>query len=234
VSKRALLTVVCTALLAVPAGASARVIEYGANTDPVAASCPVDCTALSRATGYQGRSGKLKNPLTFRAKGKIVAFTVQLGKPAPEQIAFFAPRFGGDASVRLSIFRQGKKKNAKRSFRLLRQSPVYKLNDFFGSAPTFALDKPLPVTKGYVAAITSPTWAPIFATAKSQPSQTLSNTNWWRASRTKAKDNDCKSISRDATVTKLGSVTTFGCDYFGVRLLYTVTYIPDPVPTVKK
>ncbi len=219
----------CAAALAVPAGASARITEIG-TADPVAASCPVDCTALSKATGYQGRSNKVRNPMVIKSRGAIVAFTVQLGKPAAEQIAFFGPRFGAKSTVRLSIFRKGKGRK-KRTLRLLRQSEVFELNDYFGSSPQFFLKKALPVTKGYVVAITSPTWAPIFATKKSQPSMTLSNTNWWRASRTKERDNDCKSITRNATVTKVNSVTTFGCDYFGVRLLYTATFIPDPKKT---
>lgn len=230
--KKALLIAAFAAVLAIPATASARVTELGGSAPAVAASCPVDCTALSRVTGYQGRSGTVKNPFLVRSKGKIVAFTVQLGKPAAEQIAFFAPRFGASASVRLSIFRQGRTRKTKRTLRLLRQSPVFKVNDYFGSAPSFALDKPLPVTKGYIVAITSPTWAPIFATAKSQPSLKL-NGNWWRAARTKARDNDCKSITRNATVTKINSVTTFGCDYFNTRLLYTATFVQDPVKTTK-
>jgi hypothetical protein len=225
VFKRSLPIAIALAALSLPSAASAKYVELGGNAAPVAASCPVECTALSRTTGYQGRADKVKSPFNITAKGVITAFTVQLGAPAADQITFFQRLYGAKSTVRLSIFRQGKG-TKKRTLRLIRQSPVYELNNYFGSSPTFALAKPMPVTKGYVVAITSPTWAPIFATKQS-------GTTWWRASRDKKQDNDCKSITRNAAVQKLTSITLFGCDYFHVRLLYTATFVPDPKPTVK-
>jgi hypothetical protein len=227
VIKRIVPIAIVAALFAVPTAASAKFIELGGKAAPVAASCPVDCTALSKTTGYQGRADAVKDPFMITSTGKITAFTVQLGAPAADQIAFFQRLYGAKSTVRLSIFRQGKTKKTKRTLRLIRQSKVYTLNDYFGSAPTFAFDKPMPVTKGYVVAITSPTWAPIFATKQL-------GTTWWRASRSKLLDNKCKSITRNASAQKVGIVTPFGCDYFHVRLLYTATFVQDPVPTVKK
>ena len=168
--------------MALPSVASAKYVELGGNAKAVAASCPVECTALSRTTGYQGRADNVRNPFVITSKGVITAFTVQLGNPAADQITFFQRLYGARSQVRLAIFRQGKGKK-KRTMRLLRQSKIYTLNDYFGSAPTFALDKPLPVTNGYVVAITSPTCATIFATKQA-------GSTWWRASRTKALDNN--------------------------------------------
>lgn len=230
VTKRFLPILVVLALaLVAPGAASAKITELGARAPAAKPSCgagTTDCVALSRTTGYQGRSGTLRNPFAVPSRGRIVAFTVALGDPSPDQLSFFTSNYGATASIRLSIFRQGQKRKTRRTFRLIRQSPVYSLNSYFGSSPQFALDKALPVTKGYVVAVTSPTWAPIFATA-------LDGKNWWRASRTRTTDDKCRSISRNAAVQKVNSVTAFGCDYFKVRLMYTATFIADPKPTKK-
>jgi hypothetical protein len=224
--RRTLLILVALAFLAIAPAASARVVELGADVNPAAsASCPDNCQGLGFVTGYMGNSGKKSNPMMVPHTGKIVAFTISLGKPTDEQFKFFEDLYGGPASVRLSILRKGKTRKTRLTHRLLRQSPVYRVDHYFGSTPTFALDTPLKVSPKNIVALTVPTWAPAFAVG-------LPRSNWWRSSRKKGQ---CGNVSQRAAQESLGSIVSFGCTYHtGARLMYTATYIPDPRPTDQK
>ena len=221
--KKLILIPCALAALALPSTASARVIELGANAGPAKSNCPKDpCEAIGRVTGYQGRSGTKRTPFVIPRKGKIVAFTVTLADVTDQQISFFNDLYGGEASVRLSILRRGKKRSQRKDHRLIRQSPTYDVGDFFGASPSFALDRPLPVRKNYIVALTVPTWAPAFAFSG------LTGGNWWRSSRQKG---ECRDATRRAAHTRRRSVVKYGCTYHRARLLYTATYVPDPRPT---
>ena len=136
-------------LLLLPSGASARIVELGAQASTVTPSCPADpCEAAVRVTGLQGRSaGGPKNPYYIRRAGYIVAFTVTLAKPNAEQIAFFNDNFGSPAQVGLSVLRRGDKRKTRLNYRLIAQSDLYDVDRYFGSSPTFVLDRPLRVKK---------------------------------------------------------------------------------------
>jgi hypothetical protein len=219
-----LLTSVLAAALALPASASARIVEIGEQAEAASPSCPADpCEAAVRVTALQGSmAGGRKNPYYIRRNGYIVAFTVRLAEPNAEQITFFNDNFGSPSQARLSVLRRGDTRRTRLNYRLLAQSDLFELDRYFGSSPTFALQEPLRVRKGNWLAITVPTWAPMFA-------NNLGRSDWWRASRGKA---NCDSAgTRQFAVEDLRSVNVFGCTYSGARLLYTATYIPDPKPT---
>jgi hypothetical protein len=221
--KRLLLLVCVLGLLALPPAASATVVELGAGAGPAKSNCPNDpCEAIGRVTGYQGRSGTLADPFRIPRSGKIVAFTVTLAKVNRTQIDFFNGLYGSPPSVRLSILRVGKTRKTRLNHRLIRQSKVYSVQRYLGSTPSFALDTPLVVKRGYVVALTVPTWAPAFAFSG------LSSRNWWRSSRKKG---DCRNASQRAAQQQVGGVVRYGCTYRRARLLYTATYVPDPRPT---
>jgi hypothetical protein len=215
------------AVLALPAGTQAKVIELGAGGSPPAASnCPNDpCVAAYQVTAYQGRSGSLKNPFVVPRTGKIVAFTVSLGELTDTQIEFFNGRFGDDPQVQLSILRRSTKKGKKGNHRLMRQSEVYDVSRFLGSTPTFALDEPIRVGKGTRVALTVPTWAPVLDTVD------LARSDWWRASRGKDDCGKDDKLSPPSVQDEVGEIVDYQCTYFNSRLLYTATYIPDPQPT---
>ena len=135
--------------------------------------------AAVRMTGYQGRSsGGPKNPFYIRRDGFLVAFTVQLAKPTAEEINFFKDNFGTPSTARISVLRRGTTRKTRLDHRLINQSDRFGLDSYFGSKPTFAFDRPIPVKKGNWIALTVPTWAPLLAT-------NLARTNWWRSSRPK-------------------------------------------------
>ena len=225
VMRRAFTLISALGALALAPAAQAKVIELGADADPAtpAASCPDNCQAIGRVTGYPGRSGKGSDPMRIPSDGKLVAFTVKLGKPDANQTKFFTDLYGGPPELRISVLRRGDKRKTRLDHRLLRQSPLFRVDHFFGSSPTFVFDSPIKVSKGNIVAITVPTWAPAFAV-------NLSHSNWWRSSRAKGK---CDNVSQHAAQEAQGKVVVYGCTYFRARLLYTVTYVPDPRTTDK-
>jgi hypothetical protein len=224
--KRMLLSLALVAFAAVPSAASARVVELGAgSTQPAVSSCPGNpCRAVYQVTGYQGRSGNLKNPFYIRRDGYLVAFTVTLPELAQNQIDSFNARFGGAPSVRLSTLRRGDKRKTRLNHRLLRQSDVYDVENYLGSSPTFVFKEPLRVKKGNLVALTVPTWVPALAAD-------LTGSNWWRSSRLKGKCGSDDALAPPSTQETPREIIRYGCTYKRARLLYTATYIPDPRPT---
>jgi hypothetical protein len=222
-----LISVLAAAGALLAPGASARLIELGSQADDVPLSCPgtteSPCVSAVRMTGYQGRaSGGPKNPFYIRRDGHLIAFTLRLAKPTPEEIKFFEDNFGTPSTARISVLRRGTTRKHRLDHRLIAQSDTFELDRYFGSKPTFVFDKPIPVKKGNWIAITVPTWAPILAT-------NVAHTNWWRSSRPKDSCLPPKSLRQFAMET-LRQVNQFGCTYSGAnaaRLLYTVTYVPS-------
>jgi hypothetical protein len=224
--KRLLLSIsVLAAVLALPASSSARIIELGSVADAANPSCPGDpCEAAVRVTALQGRAaGGPKNPYYIRRDGYIVAFTLNLAQPTAEQIDFFNDNFRSPAQVRLSVLRRGDTRKTRLNYRLVSQTELFDVDDYFGSKPTFVLPEPLRVQKTNWIAITVPTWAPIFA-------NNLGRSDWWRSSRAKNSCDPPRSL-RQFALGELRSVNVFGCTYSGARLLYTATYVPDPKVT---
>jgi hypothetical protein len=205
--------------------AGARVAELGTTLDDHTASCPDNCQAIGQVSGFQIQQGTRKNPYRLRSYGKVVAFSIKLGKPNASQIDFFNKLFGGPPQVMLTVLKPyvPKKGEAKQPLKyvLAGSSPLFDLTNFFGSEPTFALPRPLSIKPGYIVGITVPTWAPAFAV-------NLADDMQWRSSRD---PKACNDVKQDAAQDIRGSARTYGCVYKTARLLYTVTYIPDPKPT---
>ncbi len=220
--RRALAIAIAVAALALPVSAPAKVLELGATIPRAKVSCPDNCQAVGRVTGYQTRAGEVEDPYVIPRAGRIVAFTVRLGKPSAEQMSYFQGLYPGTPQVQMSILRKGRRRKTKSDHRLIAQSPVYRVDRFFGAAPTFALDEPIKVSRGVIAALTVPTWAPMLAVD-------LGRDTSWRSSRERRPT--CKNVTQSAAQTRLMSVKTFGCAYSTARLYYTVTYVPDPRPT---
>src|SRR3954454_3080333 len=118
--------------LAAAAPAGAAVKELGDTPAFPSASCPTNCQAIGQVTGYQVQTGSAKNPMQVSKPGKIVAFTVALGKPNKQQTQFFNNLFGNTPQVRLSILSLG---HRKRQATLTAPSEVFNLAPFFCSTP---------------------------------------------------------------------------------------------------
>jgi hypothetical protein len=203
------------AALACAAPASARIIEIGGAPPHATPTCPSSpCVAVSRTTGYQAKVGDSRSVYIVPADGRIVAWTIGLGDPNKRQINFFQSRYG-ESMAGLTILRRGK----RLYHRVIGQSPLEKLEGYFGQRVQFPLTASIAVKKGYVVALTVPTWAPAIT-------QLLSEGSSWRASR--AKDKCAKADLRTAQ-TRLLQFTQYGCRY-PARLTYSATLVTNPKP----
>jgi hypothetical protein len=234
--KRLLTTAACLTVLAVPAGAQAKVRELGAEPPGAKVGCPETCQAITRTTGYQTSSGSIKNPYYVRRDGYIVAWTITLGEPSAEQISYFQDSAAGSLglgppSARISVVRKGTRKKNRLMHRLLAASPIERLDRYYGSSPSFVLEKPLRVERGSIVALTVPSWAPAFAVG-------LGRDFAWFSSRHKTPRPDdsgsrCGDVSQDAAQEAIGGLRRYECRYRTARLLYSATFVPDPRPTTR-
>jgi hypothetical protein len=211
---RRLAGLVLAVLLLAAQAARAQVIEVG-RTDATPACPKSPCLAVSRTTGYQVSVGSVRRRFVIPAQGKIVAWSISLGKPTKRQITFFDRHLGGPASAQLSVLRLGKRRFA----RVVTQSPVEELEPYFGQTVQFPLGRTLNVKKGYVIALTVPTWAPALT-------QLLDDGSSWRASRPL---NRCTDTTTQTAQTHLKDLTRYRCLY-KARLTYSATLITTPQP----
>jgi hypothetical protein len=207
--------------LVLPAGSSATLSEVGVippTTNPATVpSCPATpCLAVSRTTGFQVKVGSTHNLVMAPRDGTIVAWTIMLGKPNATQIKFFNANEGGVSEAGISILRPLPKPNL--TFKLIAQSPLVKLQPYFGETAQFPLESTLPVKKGDVVALTVPSWAPALALG-------YGNDTSWRASRPKKQ---CSSTSSQTSHTQISTAVQYFCLYKTARLTYSATLISTP------
>src|SRR3954465_3799934 len=188
--------------LALAAIASGHVAELGDTLDQNTAACPDNCQAIGQVSGFQIQQGTRKNPYRLRSYGKVVAFSVKLGKPNASQITFFNKLFGGPPQMMLTVLKpfvpkKGEKRQPNK-YVLAGSSPLFDLQNYFGSAPTFALPRPLSIRPGYVVGLTVPTWAPAFAVNLGEDLQ-------WRSSRSATA---CDDVRQNAAQDIRGSART--------------------------
>ena len=97
---------------------------------------------------------------------------------------------------------------------------MQKLEPYFGQTVQFPLGRSLNVKKGYVIALTVPTWAPALTPL-------LTDHSSWRASRAKGKCND---TGRQTAQQSVKLVAQYRCLY-KARLTYSATLVTRPAPT---
>jgi hypothetical protein len=233
--------VFCAALAAVIgtgiAGAAPRVIVLGAAT-PAVPSCPANCQAVGKTTGFQTNITGSRNPFVVSVRGRVVAWSIKTGAPSTKpnpnnnnqsDYDFFSKTFGGPPKARIAVLKPIMKsiKQGKPIYKLKSQSPVEDLSGFLGQTTTFTLDTPLRVKPNNVVALTVPTWAPAFAINQS------ANTKW-AASRKKGKCNNTDDILAGTPQDALGTQRSYGCVYNTARLLYSATVVADPNQSAPK
>jgi hypothetical protein len=206
--------------LALPAAAPATLTEVGvlpATTPATVPSCPASpCLAVSRTTGFQVKVGAVHNPLSAPRTGTVVAWTIALGKPNATQIKFFNTNEGGPAEAGIAVLRPQRKPNL--TYKLVAQSPLVKLEPYFGKTAQFPLETTIQVKKGDVVALTVPSWAPALALG-------FDGGTSWRASRPRS---GCTTTSSQSTDTAIGVPVQYFCLYQTARLTYSATLISTP------
>jgi hypothetical protein len=219
------------------AGAAPRVIVLGAAT-PALPSCPTNCQAVGKTTGFQTNITGTRNPFLNRVRGRIVAWSIKTGapstKPNPQNnnqsdFDFFSKTFGGPPKARIAVLKPIMKsiKAGKPIYKLKSESPVEDLSAYLGQTTTFTLDTPLRVKPNNVVALTVPTWAPAFAINQSADTK-------WAASRKKGKCNATADILAGTPQDALGTQRSYGCVYNTARLLYSATVVADPNQSAPK
>jgi hypothetical protein len=205
----------CGLALAVPTLASAQIVEIG-KIDPAAKpGCPAKpCFAVSRTTGYQAKVGTTRGLMTVPKDGRIVAWSIALGKPGKKQIDFFNSKLGGESQAQLTILDPKRKLRS----RAVAQGEPVKLAQYFGTTPQIPLIKSIPVKKGQVVALTVTTWAPALATG-------LGSDTSWRASREKGQ---CDDTQGQTAQTQANQLAQYFCLYRTARLTYGATMIATP------
>lgn len=217
-SRKSLPALLIAALVAIPvAPASARIIEVGQIAQDNVPSCPsTPCQAVSKTTGYQAKVGATRALFAAPADGKIVAWTITLGKPGPTQIKFFDENYGGAARAGISVLKPG----SKLFGRVTGQSPLQNLQPYFGQTVQFPLGRALNVKKGYVVALTVPSWAPALSLG-------MGNDTSWRASRARG---GCDDTDSQTAQLRLSGLAQYFCLYRTARLTYSATLITTPKP----
>jgi hypothetical protein len=188
-----------------------------ATTPATVPSCPRSpCLAVSRTTGFQVKAGPANKLLAAPRNGTIVAWTITLAKPNASQIKFFNTNEGGVAEAGIAILRPQPKPNL--TYKLVAQSPLVKLEPYFGKTAQFPLESTIAIKKGDVVALTVPTWAPALAVG-------FGNDTSWRASRSKSQ---CANTSTQTAQTQIGTAAQYYCLYQTARLTYSATLISTP------
>ena len=219
ISIAAIATAAAFALL-LPAVAPATLTEVGVigqTTPETKPSCPGSpCLAVSRTTGFQVKVATNNNILRAPRAGTVVAWTITLGEPSAAQIKYFDANEGGPSEAGIAILAPQKKPNL--TYKLVAQSPLVKLEPYFGKTAQFPLETTIPVKKGYIVALTVPSWAPALALGFGPDTS-------WRASRPKG---GCKVTSTQTSQTAIGSPVQYYCLYQTARLTYSATLISTP------
>jgi len=213
---RLLLTALAVAL-ALPAVASAKIIEIGSVGTPATPSCPAaPCEVISRTTAFQARIGATRNMFIAPKDGRLVAWTITLGTPGKKQQKFFTENLGGASQAGISVLKSGDRYYG----RVLAATPAQTLTPYFGQTVQFPLTTSLPVKKGNIIALSVPTWAPALGLG-------LGRNTVWRASR----DIDaCDDTQTQSAQTDVQDLTRYRCAYRTARVTYSATLITTPVP----
>lgn len=207
------------AFLAMSATASAEFLEIGKFESSVKPGCPgTPCFAISRTTGFQARAANSSKPMVATKGGRIVAWTISLGKPTGKQIEFFDSKLGGASQAQITVLQRSSDKKKKTTYTVAAQGEAVKLRPYFGRTATFALRRSILVKKNQVVALTVPTWAPALATG-------LASDVSWRAARTKAQ---CEDTQGQTAQTGAKDSAEYYCLYKTARITYSVTMVATP------
>jgi hypothetical protein len=210
-----------------PVAASAAVVELGVTSTPLAPpACPTgvsgqNCTIiLTETTAFETLSDGVYYPTTAARDGKIVAFTVALAKLSKGEVQGLNSSYGGASQVAITVLRPaaGSHPGQNRTFSLIAESPLVRVQPWFGHVVQFPLDTTLPIKAGDVLALTVPTWAPVLA-INLNPKQFS-----YRASRSSG----CTSINVQSAQLTIGQKTQYRCFFNSTRVEYTATEVTTP------
>jgi hypothetical protein len=211
-----ILVAAVAAALALPGAAAAEIIEVGDAGGMFPPSCPTNgCEVISRTTAFQTRLAGERRQFVAPADGRIVAWSISLGKPGRKARKYFDDTLGGEAQAGITVLKQGDRHYG----RVLAESPLVTLTPYFGTSVQFPLTTSLAIHEGDVVALTVPTWAPALGLG-------LRRNSIWRASRD---PEACDDTQKQSAQTDMRDLTQYKCVYRTARLTYSATLITTPV-----
>jgi len=191
----------------------------GAMPEPL---CPLNCSGLAIVSGYQAKIDGVKNPYRIPFNGYVTKWKISLGSVNKSQRNFFEEKFGSKPKAGISILKPVKV-NGKRQFELMKRSPVEGLNKYLGDVSTIRLDRRIKVKKGWVVALTVPTWAPALARVMTDAKPSRPDTSYnWRAGRERNTCAQAPNMKNSEPQTKPKSKRAYGCRFSAEQLTYRV------------
>jgi hypothetical protein len=214
-----------------PALALAQVLELGRTPTPIVAPvCPknvsaANCTIiLTRTTAVQTIRDGVAYPHTVKQAGQIVAFTVGLSALSKDRttrkqyIHNLDTEFGGVTLGAITVLRPVPRQ--RYHWRVVAESPFYHLQPYLGQVVQFPLQVTLPVQRGDVVALSTPTWAPVLSI------QVAHSKFAYRQSRSA----NCNNPPATQQAQPVGGSANYACDYPGTRVEYSATEVTSPTP----
>lgn len=189
------------------------------------------CEVTGQVTGFQRSIGGKANVFKAPKDGKIVAWSVDLSKPSKEERDIFGEaaatdEFGKNPTAGISILR----KRSNGEFKLMRASPILRVQRYYGKQPIITLRNPLKINEGNIVALTTATWLPAFA------NRPQSAGDAWVGSRPKKNCTIPDSVPQDQQLEwffdhtrphrKVGSSRKYACVYPEARILYWAYFSP--------
>jgi hypothetical protein len=233
--KRILLASLAAAMagmMIVPGLAAASIVELGETSSAplVAPVCPpgvsaADCSiVLTRVTAIATVRAGVAYPTMVKRGGYIVAFTIGLSALSSNRatrkkyIHNLDSQFSGTTQVQATVLQPvGPHKDF--AWKVVAQSPPIHVQPYLGEVVQFPLATALPVKRGDVIALTTPTWAPVLS-IKLDHSQF--------AYRQGRRINCGNPAASQQAQLQIGQVTNYKCDYPGTRIEYTATEVISP------
>ena len=182
----------------------------------VRGSCPDNCQALTRTTGYQAKVGPDRELYRAPANGRIVAWSVALGKPGPKQTAFFEERYGGTRRRRSSCSTPARSSAARSSRRRRCSGSRTTSARPSSSRSRDAADPQGPVHR-----------ADGRRRGRRRLQIGLPSDTSWRSSRAPT---GCLDTTTQFALARRSHDALFRCLYKTARLTYSATFIPSPTP----
>ncbi len=220
-------TVVLTMAL-IPGASAAAVVELGATHTAVTAPlCPANlppaqCTIiLTRATAMETIRDGIVYPTTVTRPGRIVAFTVGLSELSSSRskrktfIHSLDLRYAGTTQIALTVLRASGPKR-KRIWKVVATSPLFHVEPYLGFVVQIPLETTLPVARGDVIALSTPTWAPVLSIQQSTKKFA------YRQSRAANCANPPATPQAQLTINQTAK---YGCNYPGTRPEYSATEV---------
>jgi hypothetical protein len=179
------------------------------------------CTIiLTRVTALETVRDGVTYPTKVTAPGEITAFTVGLSNLSSSKttqnnyIHYLDGAYGGTPRVALAVLAPGGGKKTQWRWKVVAETPIYHVEPYLGSVVRIPLDTSLPVAKGDVVALTTPTWAPVLSI----------DLDAKKFAYRQSRQYNCNSAaaSNQAQLT-VGNIASYGCDYPGTRVEYSAT-----------